>query len=189
MGEVTPLSAARGDQIIGPARLNSSHDVSKFDCGKPTLDEWLRKHALNSEGRTARTYVVCENNVTVIGYYCIATGSVERGDLPKRLKSQGLPKQIPVAILGRLARDIRYRGTGLGPDLLRDAISRIIAASEIIGTRCILVHALDEEACEFYKRYQFIESPTAGQASTTSASVPAVLRTFFLPIETAISAL
>jgi predicted GNAT family N-acyltransferase len=176
MGEVTPLSAARGDQITGPARLNSSHDVNKFSCGKPSLDDWLRSHALNSEGRTARTYVVCENNVTVIGYYCIATGSVERGDLPKRLKTHGLPKQIPVAISGRLARDIRYRGSGLGTDLLRDAISRIIAASETIGIRSILVHALDDEASEFYKRYQFIEAPVGS-------------RTFFLPIETATDAL
>jgi len=140
------------------------------------LNEWLRNNALTSEGRTARTYVVCENKVTVIGYYCIATGSVERGDLPKRLKTHGLPKQIPVAILGRLARDVRYRGTGLGMDLLRDAISRIIAASEIIGARCILVHALDEKTCAFYKDYQFIEAPVAS-------------RTLYLPIETAISAL
>jgi predicted GNAT family N-acyltransferase len=176
MGEVTPLSAARGDQITGPARLGSSHDVSKFSCGKPPLDDWLRGFALKSEGRTARTYVVCENNVTVIGYYRIAAGSVERGELPKRLKTHGLPKQVPAAILGRLARDIRYRSTGLGSDLLRDALQRIIAASEIIGTRCVLVHALDDEACEFYKRYQFIESSIG-------------LRTLFLPIETAIDAL
>jgi GNAT superfamily N-acetyltransferase len=157
--------------------LNSSHDFSKFNCGKPSLDEWLRHHALNSEGRSARTYVVCENNVTVIGYYCIATGSIERSALPGRLKRvQGLPGQIPVAILGRLARDLRYRGTGLGADLLRDAISRIIAASETIGIRCVLVHAIDDDACDFYKRYQFIEAPIGS-------------RTFFLPMETAIDGL
>jgi predicted GNAT family N-acyltransferase len=177
MGEVTPLSIAREEHISGPARLDLSHDASKFDCGKPSLNEWLRNHALTNEGRTARTYVVCENNVTIIGYYCIATGSVERGELPSRLKRvQGLPKQIPVAILGRLARDIRYRGTGLGSDLLRDAVHRIIAASETIGIRCILVHALDDESCEFYKRYQFIETPIGS-------------RTLFLPIETAMNAL
>jgi predicted GNAT family N-acyltransferase len=177
MGEVTPLSAARGDHISGPARLEPSHDVSKFDCGQPSLNEWLQKHALTSEGRTARTYVVCENNVTVIGYYCILTGSVARGALPGKLKRvQGLPHEIPVAILGRLARDLRYRGTKLGADLLRDAISRIVAASDTIGIRCILVQALDEKSCAFYKDYQFVETPIGS-------------RTLFLPIETAISAL
>jgi ribosomal protein S18 acetylase RimI-like enzyme len=176
VGEVTKHPAAREGQITAPARLNTSHDLSKFCCGKPALDDWLRNHALNSEGRTARTYVVCENRVSVIGYYCIATGSVERGSLPSRLKSHGLPKQIPVAILGRLARDIRFRGVGLGPDLLRDALTRIIAASETIGIRCVLVHAIDEEAAAFYKRYQFVECPIGS-------------RTFFLAIETAIDAL
>jgi hypothetical protein len=177
VGEVTPFSGAHGDRISAPARLDSSHDVSGFDCGQPSLNEWLRSHALTSEGRTARTYVACENDTTVIGYYCIAAGSVERNALPGKLKRvQGLPNQIPIAILGRLARDVRYRGTGLGVDLLRDAMSRIIAASEIIGTRCILVHALDDKTCAFYKNYQFIETPLGS-------------RTLFLSIETAIGAL
>jgi predicted GNAT family N-acyltransferase len=177
MGEVTSLSAARGNHISGPARLEASHDVSQFDCSQRSLNDWLRSHALTSEGRTARTYVVCENNTTVIGYYCIATGSVERGALPSKLKRvQGLPNQIPVAILGRLARDVRYRGTKLGADLLQNAISRIIGASETIGIRCILVHALDEKSCAFYKHYQFVETPIGS-------------RMLFLPIETAIDAL
>lgn len=165
------------DRITGPARLDAAHDLGKFACGKSELDDWLRNHALASEGRTARTYVVCENKVIVIGYYCIATGSVERGALPSRLKRvRGLPNQIPVAIIGRLARDTRYRGTGLGADLLRDAISRIVAASGTIGIRCILVHAIDDEAARFYKKYQFVECPVGP-------------RTLVLPMETAIDGL
>jgi hypothetical protein len=177
VGDLTPIPAARRGHFSGPVRLESPHDLSKFDCGQPSLNEWLRNHALTSEGRTARTYVICENKVTVIGYYCIATGSVERGALPGKLKRvQGLPNQIPVAILGRLARDVRYRGSNLGADMLRDAISRIVAASETIGIRCILVHALDEKSFAFYKNYQFMEAPVGS-------------RTLYLPIETAISAL
>jgi hypothetical protein len=174
---VTPLAGARGDHISGPVRLEPSHDLSQFDCGQPSLNEWLQKHASTSEGRTARTYVVCEDKVTVIGYYCISTGSIARGALPGKLKRvQGLPNEIPVAILGRLARDVRYRGAKLGADLLRDAISRIVAASETIGIRCILVHALDDKSSAFYKDFQFVETPIGS-------------RTLFLPIETAISAL
>ncbi|MCJ2090304.1 hypothetical protein MKK88_30600 [Methylobacterium sp. E-005] len=60
-----------------------------------------------------------------------------------------MPNQVPVAIIGRLARDLRYRGTGLGQDLVRDSLLRIIAASETIGVRAILVHARDEAAARF----------------------------------------
>jgi hypothetical protein len=163
--------------LSGPAPLTSNHDLSKFDCGKPPLDDWLRTHALDSEGVTARTYVVCDNGLTVVGYYCISTGSVERRVLPSKIKKkQGLPNQISVAIIGRLARGISYKGTGLGPDLLQDALTRILAASRIIGIRAVLVHALDEDAAKFWREHEFIECPIDS-------------RTFYLPIETVTQAL
>jgi GNAT superfamily N-acetyltransferase len=120
---------------------------------------------------------VCEKKLIVVGYYCISTGSVERRDLPPKMKrAQGLPNQVPVAIIGRLARDETYIGKGLGKDLLRDAFGRILAASQIIGVRAVLVHALDEEAARFWKDHEFIECPIGSG-------------TFYLPIETIASAI
>jgi len=104
-------------------------------------------------------------------------GSVERKTLPSRVtRPRGTPNQIPVIVLGRLARDERYAGTDLGKDLLKDALSRIVAASETVGVRGILVHAIDDRAARFYKRFGFLDCPVDD-------------RTFFLPIETAIDAL
>lgn len=175
MAEIIQQPASRGG-VTAPARLNSTHDLSRFDCGNASLNDWLKSNALKSEGQSARTYVACEND-TVIGYYCIATGSVERRALPSKLKrQQGLPNQIPVAIIGRLARDLTYRGTGLGLDLLQDALRRIVSASEIIGVRCVLVHAIDDNAAKFWKDNEFIEYPDGS-------------RTFFMPVETIIDAL
>jgi hypothetical protein len=57
--------------------LSSTHDLSHFDCGNGALNNRLKSNALESEGQSARTYVACENNM-VVGYYCIATGSVDR---------------------------------------------------------------------------------------------------------------
>lgn len=176
MGTVSSLPAAGGSPLSAPTRFSSSHQLSRFDCGQPALNDWLREHAGTSEGRTARTYVVCEA-AEVVGYYCIANGSVERRAMPSKIRrSRGLPGQIPVAIIGRLARDLRYRGTGLGPDLLRDALARIVSASEIIGVRAILVHAIDERAAQFWRDAEFTECPIGSN-------------TFYLPIETAIEAM
>lgn len=175
MAKIIEPQASRGD-ITAPARLNSAHDVSRFDCGNAHLNDWLRNNALKSEGQSARTYVACKKNI-VVGYYCIATGSVERRALPSKLKrQQGLPNQMPVAIIGRLARDLAYRGTGLGLDLLQDALRRIASASEIIGVRCVLVHAIDGQAAKFWKQNEFIEYPDGSQ-------------TFYLPIEMILDAL
>lgn len=163
--------------LTPPAPLGPEHDLTHFSCGRPELDGWLRDHALDSEGRSARTYVVCTGRRIVIGYYCIATGSVERLVLPSKMKrARGLPKQIPVAIIGRLARDAAYSGTGLGRDLLQDALRRILAAAQIIGIRAVLVHALDEDAAAFWRSQDFIESHLGSG-------------TFFLPVETIAGAL
>lgn len=164
-------------RLTEPAPLTEDHDVSSFDCGSPKLDSWLKQHALQSEGRTARTYVTCEAPSRVVGYYCVSSGSVERQALPSRMKrQQGIPNQIPVTILGRLARHIDYRGSGLGEDLLRDALLRILNASRVIGSRAVLVHALDVSAQQFWADHEFIEFPVGS-------------RTLFLPMETIADAL
>lgn len=176
MGEVRPHPKASEREIKPPARLSASHRFDDFDCGELPLNDWLRDHAGTSEGRTARTYVVCEG-VDVIGYYCISVGSIERGSMPSKLKRvRGLPNQIPVAIIGRLARHVRFKGMGLGDDLFRDAMSRIVGASETIGVRAIIVHALNNRAADFWSARDFVESPLGS-------------RTFFMPIETAIESI
>lgn len=174
MAEVIEHPAKRGG-VTPPALLKPSHDFSHFDCGNEALNDWLKNRALESEGKTARTYVACEGN-KVVGYYCIASGGVERGEVPKPIKRHGLPNPIPVAIIGRLARDLTYKGSGLGKDLLQHALLRIVHASETIGIRCVLVHAIDDKAAQFWKEAEFIESPVGS-------------RTFYLPIETIIDGL
>jgi GNAT superfamily N-acetyltransferase len=159
-------------RLGAPEPLNAAHDLNRFTSGRAELDNWLKNSALESEGRTARTYVVCESASVVVGYYCISTGSIERGALPSKMKrARGMPNQIPVALIGRLARDQTYAGRGLGKDLLQDALRRILAASQIIGVRAVLVHAIDEDAAKFWTGHEFIESPIGS-------------RTFYLPVET-----
>ena len=43
--------------------------------------------------------------------------------------------------------------------LLIDAIRRTLTASETLGIRAMLIHALSEDARAFYERYQFVRSP------------------------------
>jgi hypothetical protein len=172
LAEIKSHSAIETGALTPPASLTAKHDLTKFNSGKARLDDWLRNHALDSEGKTSRTYVVCEKSVVVVGYFCISTASVERKSLPSKIKrARGLQTQVPVAIIGRLARDLSYKGTGLGSDLLQDALTRVLAASKVIGIRAVLVHALDDEAANFWKANEFMECPIGS-------------RTFFLPIET-----
>jgi GNAT superfamily N-acetyltransferase len=140
-------------------KLSKDHVLSFFDCGKLQLDDWLKRFALaNQQSDAARTYVV-QRASRVVGYYSLSAGSVRREESPARV-AKGLAKHpIGVILLARLAVDRAEQGTGLGRLLLTDALSRALSASEAIGARAILVHAIDDEAGAFYKRFGFEPSP------------------------------
>jgi GNAT superfamily N-acetyltransferase len=76
----------------------------------------------------------------------------------------------------RLAVDKNHQGQGLGRALLRDALLRVTKASELVGARAVLVHAIDQEAVPFYARYGFRSFPVGNQ-------------TLYLPIEEIIHSL
>ena len=144
--------------ISAPTRLAVSHDVSRFDCGATSLNEWLMRRARQNEASGAsRTYVVCVNDL-VVGYYCLATGAIIRADAPKPMR-RNMPDPLPVIVLGRLAVDRSYQGHGLGKALLRDAILRMLQAADIVGVKAMLAHAISEDAREFYIAHDFLGSP------------------------------
>ena len=145
-------------KLTAPAPLGEQHDLSRFDCGKPSLNDWLRQRASRAEGRSARTYVVCAQENAVVGYYTFAAGGVRLDEIPKPMR-RNMPPVVPVTILARLAVDVSQQGRGLGRSLLRDGLLRALNASRAIGSAAVLVHALDDEARAFYAGYGFVEFP------------------------------
>ncbi len=144
-------------------KLSSVHDIQGYSCGREALDAWLKKHALaNQGGDSAKTYVVVKED-RVAGYYTLmaSTIGVERA-AARAGKGQPRAGAVPAALLARLAVDKEFQGQGLGSALLKDALLRCERAADIIGVRVVLVHALDDEAKAFYRRYDFEESPADG---------------------------
>lgn len=142
-----------------PRPIRTDDDLESFDCGEPSLNEWLRTRAISNQAAGAsRCFVTCREG-RVVGYYALATGSVRRVEASRRI-GQSMTEPIPVVLLGRLAVDRREQGRALGGNLLRDAIARTVAAAEIVGIRALLVHALNDLARDFYLHYDFEPSPT-----------------------------
>lgn len=140
--------------------IAESHDLSRFDCGgHESLNDWLKRFAVtNQKNESARTYVVHRNRA-VVGYYSVSAGSVSVDEAPARI-AKGLARHpVPVILLARLAVDKNEKGTGLGKALLKDALTRIAHAAEIVGARAVLVHAIDEQARKFYEHFDFEPSP------------------------------
>lgn len=144
--------------LSAPEPLNGDHDVSQFSCGQESMDRWLQNTALKSQAAGgAKTYVACDNG-RFIGYYALSAGSVCRQETTGRFR-RNMPDPILVVLLGRLAVDQTYQRQGIARNLMRDAFHRVLGAAEEIGIRGILVHALDDEARDFYIALGFEPSP------------------------------
>jgi NAD(P)H-flavin reductase len=46
-------------------------------------------------------------------------------------------------------------GRGWVAELLKNALLAVVATSEVVAFRAVMVHALDDEATRFYLRYGF----------------------------------
>ena len=147
--------------LTKPEELNRDHDISGFSCGRESLDDWLKNRALRSNvAGDSKVFVICNDSGEVIGYYAISAGPVCRDGAVSKLK-RNAPDPIPMALIGRLAVRTNMQGRGIGPALLRDAVLRISQASEHIGVKGVLVHALDDDAAKFYAHMGFQSSPTS----------------------------
>lgn len=141
-------------------KLAATDRVDAFDCGQAVLNQFLQRFALvNQKANSAQTYVCCQGDV-VVGFYSLAVGSVDPQAAPSRV-TKGLARHpVPVMILARLAVDKDHQRRGLGQALLKDALLRTAQAADIAGIRCLLVHAKDDAARQWYESWEFEPSPT-----------------------------
>ena len=122
-------------------------------------------------------FVARDDELGIAGFYSLSAFTLAIEDVPESL-ARRLPRYdaIPAALIGRLARDERARGRGVGEFLLADAVRRILTASRALAVFAIIVDAKDEHAVAFYETFGFQPFPRRP-------------RRMFLPISTAIQAL
>src|SRR5579863_7484355 len=142
--------------------LEKKHNKNDFKCGVEVLDLYLKTQASQDiKKNVGVTYAMTEKNSNqVMGYYTLSSIGIFPGELPDELVKR-LPRYpvLPGVLLGRLARDEKFRGKDVGLYLLMDALKRSIAVANQIGIVAVIVDAKDEKAAAFYKNYGFIAFP------------------------------
>jgi GNAT superfamily N-acetyltransferase len=140
-----------------PEPLSADHLLEGFQCGVESLNTWLTEHARQATAAgSARVFVTVDaKQARVVGYHALTAAAITHDGATERAR-RGQPRHpIPGVLLARLAVDVSVQGRGLGAWLLQDAMRRALSASQAVGMRVLLVHALDDRARAFYERWGF----------------------------------
>jgi GNAT superfamily N-acetyltransferase len=156
--------------------LNSSHKKNFFACEEPSLENYLRKQAAKDVKRQVAACFILEGKGDAVkGYYTLSADSVDRNLIPAELRKNLPYKNLPVTLLGRLARDINHKGQGIGELLLADALRQAFQASATIGACAVVTDPINEKARAFYESFGFI-SLESGRMFITMETIKASLR-------------
>ena len=143
------------------------HNRSNFNCEEESLTNYLQKQASQDMKKNlAVCFVLLDDDDNEIkGYYTLTSDSLNKDDVPiKYIKQIPANYDVPVTLLGRLARDFSMRNKGAGEYLLLDALQRSYNISKKgIGSMAVIVDPIDKNAVNFYIRYGFILLPDSGK--------------------------
>lgn len=141
-------------------RLAKSHPRKRFCSGEPSVDDWLHTKSLQQQSkRLSSSTVLLDPMGEIAGYYTLATGQVDFGDLPIDITKR-LPKRVlPVAVLAWLGVSQVHQGHGLGKLLLTQAICDCHEASHTLPFVAVVLDCVSPAAKVFYERFGFQQMP------------------------------
>ncbi len=108
----------------------------------------------------------------VVGFYGVAPTAIPPSSLSRSVRTGRPPDPVPCILLAQFAVDKNYMGRGIGGALLKDALTRCVAAAAAIGGRAVIVRAIDKDAEEWWRSCGFVAAK--GDPSTLFQSVEVI---------------
>ncbi len=136
--------------------LDARHNRKSFDCGEPSLNDYLQRFARqNARNNSSRTYVAVQPDETrICGYFTLSAGTVALADFPAEVR-KGWPRLVPSVHLGRLAVDREFQSQRLGHALMSSVFEIATQAADLIGIAVVELWALNQNSRLFYDRFEF----------------------------------
>jgi len=102
---------------------------------------------------------IIDETEVIAGYYTLATGQVDFGDLPSEVTKRLPRRMLPVAVLAWLGVSQDRQGQGLGNRLLAQALRDGYEAGKTFAFVAVILDCIDATAKTFYQRWDFEELP------------------------------
>ena len=132
------------------------HDRKSFDCGDPSMNDFLQHYARQShESGAAKTFLAMDNadNKTIPGFYSLAPGALTYAEAPELVRRGLARHDVPGFRLARIATSLRWQGQGLGGQLLGAAARRCLRAAAEVGGVVLIIDAKNDRAARWYTNY------------------------------------
>ena len=136
-----------------------THRREDFSCESPELTDFIRKRARKEmQARASACFVLVPESDPgrIAGYYTLSQTAIMLRNLPESLVKR-LPSypQLGATLIGRLARDLDWKGQQVGRLLLIDALRRCVRHSAEVGAVVVLTDPKDDKARKFYCNHGF----------------------------------
>ena len=137
----------------------AKHRREDFHCESAELTAFLQQRARKEmEARASACFVLVPENDPgrIAGYYTLSQTSVTVAKLPAEMAKR-LPRypDLGATLIGRLARDLAWKGQDVGELLLLDALRRSVRQSEEVAAVVVVTDPGDAKARAFYERFGF----------------------------------
>ena len=135
------------------------HRREQFVCESPELTSFLQRQArkeMTARASACFVLVAASDPGRILGYCTLSQTSVTLRKLPDAAAKK-LPRypEVGATLIGRLARDVQWRGKEIGPLLLIDALRRSVRLSAEAGAVVVVTDPKDQKARAFYEAHGF----------------------------------
>jgi len=115
------------------------------------LSEWALKYYRENLGVT----YVFKFKGTPVGFVTLAMASLRKKDLPKERREQKPFRDVPSLLLGHMARDVRFKGQGVGRIMIDWVLLTADRLADEVGCRFVILDA-EKDKVELYRsEYSF----------------------------------
>jgi GNAT superfamily N-acetyltransferase len=139
--------------------LERHHERGAFDCGEPSVTNYLRQVALQAQNTMRAATKVAVRPATperILGYFTLIAIKIIDAEVPedlsKRFKMRNLASGAPAILLVQLGVDRKMAGTGFGTFLLRHAMRHALTGALEVGGAALIVDAINADVAAWYMK-------------------------------------